>query len=276
MEPQDFNKWLVSDLKQILLQYDITDRDIKGSGKNGNVIKKDYVKTISNLFKNEPINNQNINEDIWYNILMHLPYKDLKKACLTDKTAIKVCNHIHFWKDKFEKENLEIVGKMPITIKEWIKKYKIASRASFMASKIVNVLKQDHQYTIGTYLPLDFDMIKIIPQYKDQIEKARRQFVGDFLAAQGFTIKYKNGLEFKFFYQDDNGSTAGKFIEKITLDELYLILYRYLHYFPSKDLIDQNDSSYNLIDLKQELNKLNKNIKTASVIYLENKIQLLK
>ena len=205
-------------LKQILLQYDITDKDIKGSGKNGNVIKKDYVKTIFNLFKNEPINqninmNLNINEDIWYNILMHLPYKDLKKACLTDKIAIKVCNHIYFWKDKFEKENLEIVGKTPITIKEWIKKYKIASRASFMASKIVNVLKQDLQYTIGTYIPLDFDMLKLIPQYKDQIMKTRRQFVCDFLAAQGFTIKYKNGLEFKFLYQDDNGSTAGKFIE---------------------------------------------------------------
>lgn len=40
---EDFNKWSVSDLKEYLLQYDITAKDIQGSGKNGNVIKTDYI-----------------------------------------------------------------------------------------------------------------------------------------------------------------------------------------------------------------------------------------
>lgn len=40
---EDFNTWLVADLKNLLLQYDIL--PIKGSGKNGNVIKADFIKS---------------------------------------------------------------------------------------------------------------------------------------------------------------------------------------------------------------------------------------
>lgn len=251
---ENFNNWRVSDLKQFLLQYNISDVDIEGSGKNSNVVKKDYVRTASLLTIKE-YNYQDINEDVWYNILIHLKYHDLKKTCLTAKSAIKICNNISFWKDKFQKENLTIVGKMPMTIKEWIKKYKKASYASLIANKIVNVLKHNPKYTISAFFELNFDMSKIIPQYEENIKKARRQFGGKFLAGQGFSIKMKNGLQFKFFYINNNGSEPGKFKTMITYDQLYLILYYYLHYFSPKELNDQNDLSYDLDDLNDKFNK---------------------
>ena len=234
MEADNFNQWLLSDLKQLLLQYNITVADIEGTGKNGNVIKKDYVRTASLLTIKD--NYQDINEDIWFNIMLHLKYKDLKNTCLTDKMAIKVCNNITFWKKKFELENLEIVLP-PKTLKEWIKKYKIASTAAYQANEIINLFKKDPENTIETYIALGFDMLKIIPEYKENIKKARSQFVGDFLVAQGFSIKIENGLQFEFFYQNDNGNTPGKFITTVTYDQLFLILYRYLHYFPSEHII---------------------------------------
>ena len=262
MESENFNKWLLSDLKQLLLQYNISDSDIKGTGKNGNVIKKDYVNTISKLDKslpkyNEPIT-QHINEDIWFNIMLNLNDQDLKKTCFTDKMALKVCNNISFWKIKFQNEDLEIVGKMPVTLKEWIKRYKIASNASDIANKIVNLLKYDNQYTIETYIHLDFNMLKIIPEYQDQIKKIRSRFVGNFEMIQGFSIKYKNGIQFKFFYIINWGDTAGKFTITITYDQLFLILYRYLHYLNAIDLTDQFGFSY---DLKDDLTKINPNSK---------------
>jgi hypothetical protein len=51
MESPDFNAWLVNDLKLYLLQFDVTSNDIKGSGKNGNVIKKDYVRAAYKIYK---------------------------------------------------------------------------------------------------------------------------------------------------------------------------------------------------------------------------------
>lgn len=37
----NFNTWTVNELKEYLLQYDITTDDIKGTGVNGRVVKKD-------------------------------------------------------------------------------------------------------------------------------------------------------------------------------------------------------------------------------------------
>jgi hypothetical protein len=50
---QDFDKWLVSDLKNYLLQHDIVLE--KGSGKNGNVIKSDLVKKAYKIYKSNKI-----------------------------------------------------------------------------------------------------------------------------------------------------------------------------------------------------------------------------
>lgn len=51
MEDVNFNSWTVKDLKEYLLQYDIRAQDIKGSGKNGNVIKKDLLKAANKMNK---------------------------------------------------------------------------------------------------------------------------------------------------------------------------------------------------------------------------------
>lgn len=45
------DSWFVPELKEYLLQYNITPKDIKGSGKNGNVVKKDLVRTAKKISK---------------------------------------------------------------------------------------------------------------------------------------------------------------------------------------------------------------------------------
>lgn len=54
----EFESWLVSELKELLLQYNITPKDIKGTGKNGNVVKKDLVRTAKKITKISPIKNK--------------------------------------------------------------------------------------------------------------------------------------------------------------------------------------------------------------------------
>lgn len=48
IQSENFNKWQVNDLKNLLLQYNIDIKVIKGSGKYGNVIKKDLLKQQKN------------------------------------------------------------------------------------------------------------------------------------------------------------------------------------------------------------------------------------
>jgi len=47
----DFDLWIVSDLKDYLYQHDITLKDIRGSGQNGNVIKKDLIRAAKKITK---------------------------------------------------------------------------------------------------------------------------------------------------------------------------------------------------------------------------------
>ena len=49
MNSYDFHRWTVKELRAYLLQYDIHIKDIQGTGKNGNVIKEDLIRTINEI-----------------------------------------------------------------------------------------------------------------------------------------------------------------------------------------------------------------------------------
>lgn len=103
--------WKISDLKEYLLQYDII--LTKGSGKNGNVLKKDLIKKIEKLhdlksekykmkkFKNENIFNR-LPTEIIEEILILLDISSIKSYY-----AIKssICNHA-FWKKLYLRDEL--------------------------------------------------------------------------------------------------------------------------------------------------------------------------
>jgi hypothetical protein len=265
-----YDKWLVSDLKDLLLQYGV-DLNIKGSGVNGRVLKKDYIKMVKKTLKNdinENVKSLEVPQDVWYNIMLNLKYKDLKQTCLTNKSAIKTCEDVNFWINKFNHDKLKIIGKHPQTLKDWIKKYKIASNVNRITTIITNMLNQDNTYTIDTYFDVEYDMNKIIPEYENEIRKARRRFGGDFLSSQGLEIKIENQeIIFKFYYQDYNGGELSNFEKVITWEHLYDILYRYLHYFTSDNLMDSDNLSYSYGDLLKNKNTIYKTAINKKLTY---------
>src|SRR5688572_423076 len=99
MNSEDFGTWLVTDLKNLLLQYNITNKDIKGTGKNGNVVKKDYIKKNKKIIKNDTINIKDINLDtvVWHQILLNLPYQELTNVCMVNINAMNACQNNLFW-----------------------------------------------------------------------------------------------------------------------------------------------------------------------------------
>ena len=48
-----------TNLKELLLQYDIDEKLIKGSGKNGNVLKKDRINALTKYNKRSKTNKKN-------------------------------------------------------------------------------------------------------------------------------------------------------------------------------------------------------------------------
>lgn len=124
---EDFSKWTVPYLKELLLQYDIDTRYIKGSGKNGNMIKKDYIKLSKQYVKNQ-IDNMEIpfNNDIIFEIGLNLNYFTLLDLCSTNKNYNALCKNQHFWEVKYKKDfdvyNMERYLKESEYTKKWFPK----------------------------------------------------------------------------------------------------------------------------------------------------------
>ena len=145
MEAENFNKWLVSDLKQYLLQNNIELDTIKGTGKNGNVVKNDLIKTAKKIKSNFistqsesttpiPVKDGSLMPNI--DILplvqdnLDLPMDIINEILnISDvNTIINFCNSSMLYQKHCNKqlwEKIAIREGMPIrtTVNEWIKEY---------------------------------------------------------------------------------------------------------------------------------------------------------
>jgi hypothetical protein len=118
----NFNKWTVSDLKNLLLQYDIT--DIKGSGKNGNVIKSDLIKTVKKVLKNEQSyieihTDISLPMDVMAEIINISDVETIINLCQTSSMMKNQCNEA-FWHKIADREEMPI----KTNAKDWIKEYR--------------------------------------------------------------------------------------------------------------------------------------------------------
>lgn len=272
MQSERFDQWLVSDLKTLLLQYDIDTKDIKGSGKNGNLIKKDYVRMAYQLtFVPEIEVKENIiDENIWYNIMLNMT-DDLHKICMANKMALKVCHNKYFWENKFKHDDLTLFSN-PTSMKEWINEYDKSFKAYTLANKIANALMKGDK--IITYFDGDKDLSNIVSETDRR--KARGGSVGDFIEYQGITITFKKNITFSYFLQDKYGGTAGKSKYEITLDQLFNLLYKLLYYHPNIELVDDNSFSYIPETLAKQLQNIHKkNKKSLFVQDIYKRLSLL-
>lgn len=124
MESENFNKWSVNDLKNLLLQYNIEPANINGSGKNNNVIKADLVRTARKIKAYTNINdetkgiNHNLPIDVINEILNVSDISTIINLCNTSNIYQNICNE-QFWKKIAERELMPI----KTTIKDWINEY---------------------------------------------------------------------------------------------------------------------------------------------------------
>ena len=73
-----------ADLKELLLQYNISNQDIKGSGKLGRILKSDRLKIYKEL-QNRLIKPLTMTDILLPTYLVQLDYTDLRNLCRTSK-----------------------------------------------------------------------------------------------------------------------------------------------------------------------------------------------
>jgi hypothetical protein len=147
---ESFDDWTILELKDYLLQHNISMKDIKGSGKNGNVVRKDLIKVLKKihrndikssklsfkLFKKSPKQSQQnsyikstystdiqLNDDILYEIMLNASIDVMKPLCLSSHSLYNICQDNDFWQKKLTYHSLPPLYKSPTTMDEWIKEY---------------------------------------------------------------------------------------------------------------------------------------------------------
>ncbi len=245
---ESIDHWTILELEDYLLQHGIT--NIKGSGKNGNVIKKDLIKAVKKihrnnikskssfkLFKKSPnpsqssINLPELNDDIIYEIMLNASIDVMKPLCLSNQSLHNICQSNDFWQKKLMYNSLPQLYKFPATMNEWIKEY----TTLFLYQR--NIIK-----FINRMLELNVSYIICEGIVKNMIW-------------YDFDITNKNALKITFFIQDDyigflstyQDVKSSKIIINRTHDQLINDFTLLLYYSPDVDFgrgltcYDKND-----------------------------------
>ena len=86
-----------------------------------------------------------ISDDILYSMMLNSDITTIKKICLTNKSAVRICNNIYFWKDKFNHDNLPLLFNdvIPQTVDEWRNEYEAIDSAVKSVKRIFNLIPNE-------------------------------------------------------------------------------------------------------------------------------------
>ena len=68
-------------------------------------------------------------DDIHYLILLEMDIDTLANYCHTNTSAQKYCNRPSFWREKFNDDQLPMIGEEPTNLQAWINRYKLILQA---------------------------------------------------------------------------------------------------------------------------------------------------
>ncbi|HSW76412.1 MAG TPA: hypothetical protein VLG50_05180 [Candidatus Saccharimonadales bacterium] len=83
-------------------------------------------------------------DEITYSYLLNTNINDLKNLCQTNKNIYELCNDIHFWYTKFEKNNLPLPKVNFFTIQQWIDCYQFTTRIMNYVDHVLTYLDKEN------------------------------------------------------------------------------------------------------------------------------------
>ena len=222
------SKYLNKDLKELLLQYNITDQDIKGSGKRGAVLKSDrereYLK-LQTLDMKEVV----IIDDLLYQILLQTDINDMENVCLINKNTIKICHNVHFWIDKLNKDHINYDLPLPTNLNDIIQYYKI-KKAIPITQSIINTYHRKYHI----YIEFDnFDIQQLCDLFKKPLNllvdcKVFKKVIIMFMIWKG-----EWRLMFTGIYKDKRKKNYNDGLQNLSNDELVQYLAKIIGNFPN-------------------------------------------
>lgn len=266
---EDFSSWTIPYLKELLLQYGIDTRYMKGSGKNGNMIKKDYIKLSKKYVKYQDVNPKYVTQlpnEMWEEILLQSD----ENLCLLNKQTVSICQSKEFWYKKFASQDLPIDWvEKDLTLSDLVKHYHKLLFAKNYSHRLIELFKHLHQlypneyFSIFSYSQEIGNYTKVFPNHIKQLNRleAVKERHEDSQYVSFIMLFADNENLVQFDLQDDQGDDVLGINNTIddayrTLDEVEEILMRWLYFVDDDDLVDESGFSFFYDNLNESMNKL--------------------
>lgn len=170
----------------------------------------------------------NLNEDVFFVILLHLNLDDLIHLYMTNKMIYKIVHHKHFWYEKFKLNDLPLLNHF-ITPIEWVDEYR----------KVQDIKKQIYILLQKPYL----NMCLILNQNDDitKILNVKNNINNKVLYIDVLNV---NMIMLVYYVKDDDGYTIESLNHLITYMQLNDILFKFIYYYPYNDIVNLQGQSY--------------------------------
>ena len=182
-----------------------------------------------------------INDDIWFNILLQVDINTLKIIYIINKTTTRISNNINFWKIKLKQEGITFI-KLQFSLKQWINEYTSIKDTISGANKMVNYMfdnklkyfKMNHIIENRYTICLDISKVIYSSKLNKVIEKSNK-------SDEYFYIVYNYSGK-----DEDKVITDCTEPYKFTKIEFGMHLAQLLYYFPDMTFINGYNSVTNI------------------------------
>lgn len=185
----------------------------------------------------------NIDDTLFYNILLHMDADTISDLCLANTTSLHVCDSLYFWENKFNHDQLPILIQ-PTTLNQWLSEYKKISLIKKEVDNLLTVLSLLNvknitiPITVSTKNPKTLMMLKnVFTTQMEEMDQQLLQLGQDIKIKDNFSYLYKVHINLaNFIITVGQVNLGGNFqISRslsVTEPQLKLILVKMIYYYP--------------------------------------------
>lgn len=196
----------------------------------------------------------NLDDNLLYNILLYIDIDSFQHLCMSNTTALQICQSQYLWENRFNINHLPLLIQ-PKTMKEWITEYKTMSTIS---KEIDDLLKVAHLARLTQLtIPLTLSGKNIKPL--DMLKKVFPEQLDDIKLQTGEDIQLNDHVFYLYKINIDLNNNvitvgsvnlSGKFTISssftVTTSELKTILIKMFYYYPYIVIKDDYNSSISI------------------------------
>ena len=189
-----------------------------------------------------------LNSDHLYSIMLTMDLDTLKSMCATNQQAYKICKNIHFWQEKFSHDGLHVVN--GYSMNEYPKVLNAATTADKLVKTLIHEEKMIKYPQVYIYITEDYHYLKDIFPEINIVPYIQEIRINISFSTQNSSVSYE--IIFGSSNESDSDTIEYQSLS-VNIIDLKIVLIKILYYYSNVGIWDDDDYSYLLKDLNDQV-----------------------